>query len=288
MAAYEDKVQSRVTTLKPREEPVTHDRELEPPVIGIQKPDNAKPLRSGTMKGCHLIMGINPKNSQDQFIAHINLSSDTEDKVRKQIWHHPEWHYYLFITEKTKLHEHGKPSMSLDEFVSYFETMIYQIKNGTFLKAFHVDDMNMNRVEVEYRPKTGELIIEGIREYYDYEDDSFKRNAVTFQANIDIPPDLNAFKKFIEEEFQDKGWSPVFHKGGKPPAGVKELCEATDLEAMRKIAARKISEWSFSRDPKTQKLYEVIADPKNISFYDMKQELLNIESKRNVPRMGTR
>ena len=153
MAANPDKIE----ILRASSKKETPHRKIKESVYGIQSIDNGNQVNSGSMTGCHLVIGA---NSNQKFLSHNNEWKDETlrgtqnciDTIGR------EGSYYLFLTTK-----------SLREFKNYKNVEDYvigmeKLYGVEFEQVYYVDDTNLNRVEVDFNFETGKMTVDGINE----------------------------------------------------------------------------------------------------------------------------
>ncbi len=235
-------------------------KELEKERMGVQWNRGGEPLRSGAMTGCHLVIGINPHRPSEQFISHDNPAMELHETVHPKMLERPDWCYYLLFTEKT-MRDFVCKGKNLDDFVSRVETNMCFDKK--VLKAFYLDDSNMDRIEVEYDPKNLEIKVHGI--------DEITRTAHIFKASIDLPSpkkadDVAAFQQYLRDRFKNESSSDF-----------QALCNAHDLVEMRALARKYVWQESTHRNPAVFQVYKIIANEGCASIFNMKNEITMIK-----------
>ncbi len=260
-----------VKTLIAKGDPKEYNEVCCEAIMGIQDAKFNKTLYSGSMTGCHLLIAISKKDPHGSFILHDNVTRQDYCQQIKTDYTGDEYDFHLFFTKKS-MSETGQTTLSLEEFVSNRQTEYSQ----AFSTAFYVDDSRLDRVEVKYIPKTGQLIVYGILEFF--QKGKLNCTVLEFQGKIPLPeikkdPSLLSLQQYIAEQFKYEGYTPAIYAPGKLPSGVEELCNALTLEDMKRIAERKQKEKSSYRTPKTQRLYEIVATKKYITPYSIKNEI---------------
>ncbi|HAB98309.1 MAG TPA: hypothetical protein DCE71_00625 [Parachlamydiales bacterium] len=265
----ERKESSRVEILTPLK-CTPYRKEFERERMGIQWNRGGGPLRSGAMTGCHLVIGINPHRPSEQFMSHDNPAMELYETVHPKMLEHPDWCYYLLFTEKT-MRDFVFKGKDLDDFVSRVEkSMCFDQKA---LKAFYLDDSNMDRIEVEFHPKNLEIQVHGI--------DEITRTAHTFKAVIDLPSsqkadDVAAFQQYLRDRFKNESSSDF-----------QALCNARDLVEMKKIACKYVRQSSSSHNLALQRVCKIIADDRFASIFSIKNEILAIKDSPQVQEKET-
>jgi hypothetical protein len=185
MSANPEQIQTLVASSKKE---INH-RDMKHERMGMQTESNGSRVNSGSMTGCHLVIGADATN-KNKFFSHDNfLSGQTMPNTKSRINNiGPEGKFYLFLTRKS-LTENGIYNENVQACVRNMESY-YDVK---FNRVYYIDDRYHHRVEVDFNFETGRMTVDGVDE--NFEGGKFKVELSIYETNIPMVDYTNQIKQ---------------------------------------------------------------------------------------------